>query len=230
MYCIRCGVQMVDGQTKCPLCSTKMILPEDMATNEALYPKDRQPQMEKRRLWPHGVIVAIFLLPMVVTLICNWQLSGDFTWSGYVVGALLLAYVCLGLPRWFARPNPVIFTPCGFVAAAMYVWYIAFVTGGKWYWTFALPVIGGLCLIVTTVVTLVKYVRKGKLYIFGGAFIAFGALMLGIEHLLMLTFPQLRFIGWSLYPLTVFGLLGGLLIFLAICRPARDMVERKTFL
>lgn len=230
MYCIRCGVQMVDGQTQCPLCATKMILPEDMTSDEKLYPKNRHPQAGKRRLWPHAVIAAIFLLPMAIVLICNWQLNGNFSWSGYVVGALLLAYICLGLPRWFASPNPVIFTPCAFAATALYVGYIALITEGEWYWTFALPVIGGGCLIVTTVVTLVKYVRKGKLYIFGGALIAFGALMLGMEHLLMLTFPAISFIGWSLYPLTVFALLGGLLIFLAICRPARDMVERKTFL
>lgn len=229
MYCIRCGVQMVDGQTRCPLCATKMILPEDMVSDTALYPKDRHPQAGKRRIWPHAVIATAFLLPMIISVICNWQLSGDFTWSGYVVGALLLAYVCLGLPWWFRNPNPVIFTPCGFLAVALYVWYIAWITEGNWYWTFALPVIGGICVIVTTVATLVKYVRKGKLYIFGGALMALGALMLGMEFLLMWTFTM-RFIGWSLYPLAVFALLGGLLIFLAICRPARDMMERKTFL
>ena len=59
---------------------------------------------------------------------------------------------------------------------------------------------------------------------------AFGVLMLGMEHLLVVTFDAISFIGWSLYPLAVFFVLGGLLIFLAICRPARDMMERKTFL
>lgn len=230
MYCIRCGVQMVDGQSQCPLCGTKMILPQDMVRNQELYPKQRRPEAGKRRLWPQAVIATAFLLPMLIVLICNWQLSGCFTWSGYVVGALLVGYVILGLPRWFRKPNPVIFTPCGFAAAGLYVMYIAWVTGGSWFWSFALPVIGGICLIVTTVVTLVKYVGKGKLYIYGGALMAFGALMLLLEYLLIWTFPAIPFIGWSLYPLAVFLVLGGLLIFLAICRPARDMMERKTFL
>ena len=167
---------------------------------------------------------------MLMVLICNWQLSGDFTWSGYVVGALLVGYVILGLPRWFPNPNPVIFTPCGFAAAALYVWYIAWVTHGAWFESFALPVITGICIIVTTVVTLVRYLKKGRLYIYGGALMAFGGLMLGLEYLLVRTFCGVPFIGWSLYPLAVFLILGGLLIFLAICRPARDMVERKTFL
>lgn len=229
MYCIRCGVQMVDGQTKCPLCATKMILPEDMAGDTLLFPEDCRPEAGKRRLWPHGVIATAFLLPMLIVLICNWQLSGDFAWSGYVVGALLLAYVVVGLPRWFKDPNPVIFTPCGFAAAGLYVWYIAWATEGSWFLTFALPVIGSICLIVTTVVTLARYLNKGRLYIYGGAALALAAVMLEMELLLMLTFG-LRFIGWSLYPAVVFFALGGLLIFLAICRPARDMMERKTFL
>lgn len=221
---------MVDGQTRCPLCATKMILPEDMVRDTALYPKNRHLQEKRRRLWPHVVIAAAFLLPTLIVLICNWQLSNRITWSGYVVGALLVSYVILGLPGWFRNANPVIFTPCGFAAVGLYVLYIEWMTGGGWYITFALPVIGGICLIVTTVVTLVKYVRKGKLYIYGGALIAFGALTLLMEFLLVITFPALRFIGWSLYPLAVLGVLGGLLIFLAICRPARDMMERKTFL
>ena len=118
----------------------------------------------------------------------------------------------------------------GFAAAGAYVWYIAWMTAGGWFWTFALPVIGGICLIVTAVITLQKYVKKGILYIYGGALMAFGVLMLGMEHLLVVTFDAISFIGWSLYPLAVFFVLGGLLIFLAICRPARDMMERKTFL
>ena len=206
-----------------------MVLPEDLRRDQPLYPTDKQPGSRKRNFLPQVVIATAFVLPMLIVLICNWQLSGDFTWSGYVVGALLLCYVAMGLPRWFARPNPVIFTPCVFAAAGLYLWYIAWRTEGNWYLTFALPVTGAVCLIVTAVVTLVKYVRKGKLYIYGGALMAFAGLMLGMEFLLMLTF-ELRFIGWSLYPLAVLLVLGGLLIFLAICRPARDMMERKTFL
>ncbi|MBQ7415814.1 MAG: hypothetical protein IJW14_02095 [Oscillospiraceae bacterium] len=230
MYCIRCGVQLVDGQTQCPLCATKMVLPEDLIRDTPLYPKNKKPQANKRRLWPHVVIAAAFLLPMLIVLICNWQLSRDVAWSGYVVGALLVTYVISGLPAWFRNPNPVIFTPCGFAAVGLYVLYIEQMTGGSWFLSFALPVIGGIGLIVTAVVTLHKYVRKGLLYIYGGALMAFGAFMLLMEYLLVITFEGIPFVGWSLYPLVVFGVLGGLLIFLAICRPARDMMERKTFL
>ena len=52
--------------------------------------------------------------------------------------------------------------------------------------------------------------------------------MVLIEFLLKHTFGT-AFIGWSLYPLTALVLLGGFLIFLGICRPAREAMERKVF-
>jgi hypothetical protein len=73
-------------------------------------------------------------------------------------------------------------------------------------------------------------VKKGRLYIFGGALVALGGVMLLVEHLIAITFHVGRFALWSLYPMTALVLVGGLLIFLAICRPARETMERKIFL
>ena len=95
--------------------------------------------------------------------------------------------------------------------------------------TFAFPVVGGICLITCTVVTLMRYIHRGKLYIFGGAFMVLGIFMLLIEYLLSITFA-LNFIGWSIYPLVVLLLFGGMLIFLEMNSNVREKIERKFFL
>jgi len=77
-------------------------------------------------------------------------------------------------------------------------------------------------------VALFYYLRSGRLYILGGAFMALGAFMLLVEFLMGITFG-LKFIGWSIYPLVVLIILGGLLIYLAINGAAREMMERKLF-
>ena len=105
-----------------------------------------------------------------------------------------------------------------YVAGAMVMAYVIF----------ALPVTGGLALVVTTVVTLLRYIKKGRLYILGGAFMALGAMMLLAELLMMHTF-SLPFSGWSVYPLIVLVLLGGTLIFLGINKTARERMERRFF-
>ena len=63
---------------------------------------------------------------------------------------------------------------------------------------------------------------------YGGAFMTMGAFMLLVEFLMGITFG-LQFIGWSIYPLCVLQLFGGLLIYLAINGAARETIERKLF-
>lgn len=231
MYCIKCGVKLADSEKVCPLCATRVFHPDlPQQEGKPLYPHDRLPPAQTRSKGPLVVVTALFLLPIFIVLLCDLQLSGQVTWSGFVVGAILTAYVILVLPYWFLKPNPVVFVACDFAAAIVYLLYINFATGGNWFLTFAFPVAVGLGLLVTAVVTLLRYVPKGALYILGGAFIALGGFMLLVEFLLGLTFSLGKFIGWSLYPLIVLVLLGGVLIFLAANRPARESVERKLFL
>ncbi|MBO7209204.1 MAG: hypothetical protein J6V58_05640 [Clostridia bacterium] len=144
------------------------------------------------------------------------------------MGALILGYITFALPLWFEKPNPVIFTPCAFAGVTVYLCYINFITGGDWFLTFAFPVTGGFCVISTAVVTLTRYLKKGKLYIWGGAFTLTGAFVVLIEYFISITF-KIGFTGWSLYPFAVLILLGGLLFYLAINKSAREIMERKLF-
>lgn len=228
MYCINCGVKLADTEAKCPLCGTAVYhpdLPERHA--QPLYPKHSMPRGGGSKVFC-GALIIIFLIPLIVCLFADMQLNGRLDWFGYVAGALLLAYTVFALPLWFKKPNPVVFVPCSFAAAALYLLYIDLATGGRWFLSFAFPVVGGLALITTAVVTLFHCLRRGRLYILGGACMALGAFMLLIEFLLTVTFP-LSFIGWSVYPLMALFLFGGLLIYLAINASAREMLERKLF-
>ena len=94
----------------------------------------------------------------------------------------------------------------------------------------ALPITGIVAAIVTTVITLLRYVRRGRLYIFGGAIMAVAVLSVVLEILMDITFCGYTFLGWCAYPAATFLTIGGLLIFLGICRPAREAMERKFFI
>ena len=230
MYCINCGVRLTDAQKECPLCGTVPYHPDISPKKvEPMYPKHKLPCATPNCTAVNATILILFLIPLLITLLIDLRPDWRVNWFGFVAGALFLAYVTLALPRWFRNPNPIIFTPCGFAAAALYLLYINLVTGGSWFLSFAFPVTACTALIVCTVVTLLRCLRRGRLYIFGGALIALGALTLLIEFLLTVTFP-LRFAGWSLFPLIVLVLLGGWLLYLAINRSARARVERKLFI
>ena len=230
MYCIKCGVRLADGEKQCPLCKTRVYHPDlDLSEKELIYPAEKYPEREKdNKFWPIILTVA-FLISFSIVILCDLQINGSVTWSGFAVGALVLGYVVAVLPQWFRKPNPVIFVPCGFFTAGLYLFYIDIASGGGWFLPFALPVTAAVGAIVCAVVTLMRYVSRGRFFIFGGAFLFSGALCFLLELLMTCTFESIRFVGWSFYPLVIFWLLGGFLIFLGICRPARESMERKFF-
>lgn len=229
MYCINCGVKLADTEKKCPLCNTTVYHPDiSQPIAQPLYPKDKLPKTASGTKALCGAFIIVFLIPLIICFISDLQLNGKLDWFGYVAGAMALAYTALVLPLWFRKPNPVIFVPCNFAAATLYLLYIDLASGGKWFLSFAFPLMGGLCVIITAAVTLLYYLRRGRLYIVGGMFIALGAFMLLVEFLLTLTFSA-PFIGWSVYPLVALVALGILLIYFAINASAREMIERKLF-
>lgn len=231
MYCIHCGVRLSDTEARCPLCGTVPYHPELTRPDaKPLYPRDRMPRQQLSPLGANMIVIFLFLIPMIITLVCDLQINHAVTWSGYVIGSLLLGYFVFVLPLWFRKPNPIVFTPCSFALAGGFLVYINAMTGGNWFLSFAFPVTGFFALLVTAVVVLVRCLHRGHLYIYGGAFLALGLFMPLLEFLVELTFAVEPPVFWSLYPMVALVLLGSMLIFLAICRPARESMERKFFL
>lgn len=232
MYCVKCGVELADSEKLCPLCGTRVFHP-DMPRHdgEPPFPPDERLRPEDvNRSGLLFVLTVLTLLPAVLCIICDWRINGAIVWSGYAAGGVLLLYIIVLLPLWFAKPNPVIFVPADFAAVALYLLYINFATGGHWYLSFALPITAAIALIITAVVTLMRYVPGAALYIFGGALILSGGLTVLIEFLLHVTFGIRRAFFWSLYPLAAGVLLGVMLLVIAICKPLRRSLHRKFFI
>lgn len=228
MFCVYCGVKLADTEEKCPLCGTTVYHPDIRQSKApALYPKDRIPKPVRSK-GINGVILFLFLFPVVICLLADLLTNGHVEWFGYVAGALGIGYIFLALPLWFHRPNPVIFVPCGLASVILYLLYINFVTGGNWFLFFALPIAGCFSIILSALVTLLHYLHKGRLYIWGGGLMALGVFTLLIEYLLCITFSFV-YSGWSFYPFISLLFGGGLLIYLAINRTARERMQRKLF-
>ena len=230
MYCIKCGVELSSGQKSCPLCQTKVCHPDFVVEGEDTYPKNNTSPDKFDLKGLMFIITMIFVIPIVLCLVCDLSINGSVVWSGYAMGALALVYVIVALPFWFRHPNPAIFVPCDFVGVLLYLLYIDLQTQGGWFLPFAFPTVGVIAIITTTVVTLYRYVRRGRLYIYGGAFIAVGAFAVLLEALISTVFDgALKFV-WSIYPLISMFIIGMMLIIIAICKPLRQSLKKKFFL
>mgnify|MGYP004527739691 FL=1 len=232
MYCIHCGVELSDSESVCPLCGTRVFHP-DLPRQQGEPPFPPEPSAHPEEVNRSGalfILTMLAVLPIVICILCDWSLNGTIVWSGFASGGVALLYILAVLPLWFRKPNPVIFVPADFVAIGLYLLYINFATGGHWFLSFAFPVTGAIGVLVTTVVTLLRYLSRGYLYIFGGALIAGGGLAVLIEFLLNITFQVHRTFIWSFYPLAAGVLLGIMLLIIAVCKPLRRSLHRKFFI
>lgn len=229
-YCIKCGVELGEGEERCPLCGTPVCHP-DIKPDPAQkpYPPYRHAEQVSRQ-GGLFIMTLVFAMTLVICCLCDVLLHGRATWFHYVLGSLVFLYVLIVLPNWFRSPNPVIFVPVDFAAAAGLLLYISLLTKGGWFLSFALPVTAGAGVIVTAVVTLVRYVHRGHLYIYGGAVIAVGAYIVLIELLLNTAFHIRERLMWSVFPFAGCFLLGMALIIIAICPRLREYFHKKFFI
>lgn len=232
MYCINCGIELSDGQKICPICQTRVYHP-DLKKTDALptYPRKAFKSEEINIRGLLFVVSLLHLIPIIFSLILDLNLNGRIDWFGYVVGSVLLLYVCAVLPLWFKRPNPVVFIPCDFLVLAVFLWNINLKLEGEWFWTFALPITAAVGALATGIIALLKYVRRGRLYIFGGSFILSGVLVTVIELLMHLTF-EVKHTGlaWSLYPMVFLAVIGIGLIVIEIVKPFKESLKKVFYL
>ena len=228
MYCVRCGVRLPEGEESCPLCGTPVWNPEG-ETPVRTYP-DSMPSHYREADLPGALVMTVLcLIAEAVLLTVCLKLYGEQSWGGYAVLGVLLFYIVAVLPRWFRHPKGEIFVPVDHAAAALYVLYVCVRTGGSWFMSFALPVLACSCLLSTAMICLLKYVGRGRLYIFGGFLILLGGFTVLVEFLEHISFGTVMF-QWSLYSLSGFVIAGLMLLVTALIPPLRHELEKRFFI
>ncbi|MBQ1372558.1 MAG: hypothetical protein IIY70_06450 [Oscillospiraceae bacterium] len=229
MYCVKCGVQLAEGISRCPLCQTPVWNPDESVVAEATF-SDRYPQPPKSRRYPILAFLTVLLLAASLsTLILCLTLHGRVAWSGYVMLGCALVYFAGIFPFWFERREPLIFVPLTFLLTAGYLLYICLYTGGHWYWSFAFPVTMLIGALATLSVALFRFGKRRRLIKTGALLVSIGCSAMLIEFFEALSFGTTMFL-WSLYPVCCFSLLGLFLILCGLIPSWRDYVERKLFL
>ncbi len=229
MYCVKCGVKLSDGAEKCPLCGTPVrIPPETGSKKEKSYPDELPLHYREVKLPALFVATVLTVTAVAVILLVCFRAYGELRWGGFAAGGTALFYVIAVLPFWFRHPKAEIFVPADHAAAALYLLYVCLKTGGSWFLSFALPVTALSCVLSAAMICLLKYVRRGRLFIFGGFFILLGGFSAAVEFFERRAFGTVMF-RWSLYPLTVFAAAGVFLLVAGMIRPMRSALEKRFF-
>ena len=222
MYCVKCGVELGNSETACPVCNTPVYCKELIDPSARPYPeRPKRREVSRSRGFNYLIIVAFFMA-MVISVICDLQVEAGIVWADYVIGSLLLIYLVFALPTWFNAPSPAVFIPCDFLGIAVFLAYVSYSTSGGWFIGFAMPTVAFVALIVCSVAILTRYLRCGYFYIYGGAFISLSVFAIVLEWLMNETFAIRDRLVWSFYPAAAFLIIGVALFLIAIIKPLRE--------
>lgn len=231
MYCVKCGVELSDGQKNCPLCATQVYHPEIIFQEvPGVYPVFEK---EGERIKPISILFItslVLALVYILLLFIDTQANHGVTWSGYATNAILLLYIWTVFPFWFRRPNPLILIPINLIAAGIYLAYINYIADGDWFLKFAFPIIAILTFMLTTVAALLRYLRKGYLLIASGIWFAVGGFTMVVEALINYNFSVSKTFIWAPYPLATCCLVGVALIVVATYPALREFLYKRLFI
>ena len=146
-YCVNCGVELDGSLTKCPLCSTPVINPNDREEEEKnipTYPVEyMQDIVKKMRFMSANLVSVIFLTGLVLCPFCNYVISEKLTWSRYAMPSIVFAWCCAITPIIIRKKT---FLKCiiiDFMAAFVYLAVMNAITTPNinWFVSICVPIL-----------------------------------------------------------------------------------------
>ena len=227
MYCVKCGVELKQGVNVCPLCHTKMNFEESDIKETSysnLLPKRRNPNLAYA-----SIFSLLSLITCITTMIICFNIYHKLSWGGYVIASVALFYIIFILPLWFTRLSPIVFVCFDFVSIALLLFYICIKTSGKWFFSFALPIVFFIGVLFIVGISLRKYIKKAGFFIIGGLIIVLGLFCILIELFECITFNTKMF-TWSLYVVASTSVFGLFLILCGIIKPLRESLSKRFYI
>ena len=230
-YCVHCGVELADRETACPLCGTPVLDPH-RATEREPMPEDKMEDVPRRlnRRFVVLLVSAILLVPFIVTFIVGQALHLGMTWPAFVIGAEICFWVFFVLP-FLVRLSPLGIVLTDTATAALYLLFIAYLTGGlAWYLPLVLPitVLTGITAAVTVLIAAKPHItRLGAVaWSFVSVSLLPGAIDMTVTHFRTGSF--LPTWGWFVtVPMLVLGIV---LVVISRSRRMTEWIRRKMFI
>lgn len=233
-YCVNCGVQLGKSEKVCPLCNTPVINPAEPYDDAAPRPYPRHIERINERIdrrYAAAFVSIMLLVPLFITIFTNLWVSGELSWSLYVVGALLLAFVFILLPLLYKKAHPIRSVLLDGAALSLYLLFINQFNSGHWYLPLGLPLA-----LLTTALFLLCYMifrEASKLDAFqkAAALLAFaGIYVVGIEIFIDLYVGRILIPTWSFYALFPCLALSACLLILHRKAKLKEEIRKRFFI
>ncbi len=185
-YCVNCGVELDKSLKQCPLCSTPVINPNDVAVEETVttYPVEHMEKIVKKlRLISANLVTAIFLTGLLLCPLCNFVISDTLTWSKYVIPSIMFAWCCTVPPIVIRQKTLLKCVTIDLTAAFIYLAVMNYLTTPNihWFANICVPMLLYLCGSFILLYTL-SVKKIGVMYIISIGFVLAGIFCMMTEY------------------------------------------------
>ncbi len=233
-YCVNCGVELSAGAAYCPLCGVEVLNPRSPVTAP---PARRYPDVPidgYRRGYRDLVLplALMLLLPVGITLACDWLISGRLSWSLYVAASIALAGVFILLPLGLRRSQPILCVAVDALASGAFlgVLNILIQTSRDWFFPIALPITGAMSALALTVTILFTYSRMGKLVKLAVILFALAVAAVAFDCILSLGTGAAHVLSWSPLVAVPCIILGAVALLIHSNRRLKEKMRQRFFI
>lgn len=232
-YCVNCGVELADAQKRCPLCDTVVLNPrtygnEVQAAPQKTYERIKGIDMDLSVI--AAVASILLLIPMFVTVLCNILANKQISWSLYVVGAIVLLFLCVLFPMFFKNKKPYIFILIDCVGVFLYLALINWLCDFSWLISLALPLCFMLLVFSLFYAMTVRNKRINKLLKMS-VFVLFSGLQsVAVEVTINDYLGKTMQLSWSCYVLIPCASVCLALLFINSRKKLKNELQKKLFM
>lgn len=198
-YCVNCGVELDKTASRCALCATKVMHPEQETDTQSPTPYPRKIDtlgMADRRQAALNIAL-MWVLSSAICVAVNLMFSASGFWAAYPVGALGVVSVCFFFPLLFSQIPVYGFLFIDMCAMLLYIWLIEVLGPTHGWWSaVALPITLIAWMLVCVPVALAKK-NVRPVYLFCIGIIEAGALSAAVETFCTLYITGVASLKWS---------------------------------
>ncbi|MFC7392731.1 DUF6320 domain-containing protein [Scopulibacillus cellulosilyticus] len=200
-YCPKCGVEVQKGNQPCPLCNFHIPKIDDSEQDgDHRFPLavDSYSFIKVSVFKPVFIFVSVFVFIAVSMMFyIDFQVHGAFTWSRYSNISVLAGWGILFcslsyMTSYFKKIIGILMIILGLLFGIDYFY------NGHWFVPLALPIVGGMMVIVICYLVLIKLFKFKKINIIKFLFIALIILCLWTNYFICSYTEQSDWLSWSI--------------------------------
>ncbi len=228
-YCVNCGVKLKKSEKVCPLCNTKVINPNII--NDDYKPGYSSLVEEYNKInvkFLCKLITDILLVVASVTVLCDFIISKNLTWSIYVVASILYLDSKLTFVLFKKKFIPLLIE---LLSTEGLLFIIAYLNNGlHWFLYLVCPFIFIIWLYIILCIFIFSKKKFNFLRRFSLAFASISVVLLVIEGCIDLFKDEKIIFNWSIYAVLPITIVSILIFIFSYNKKLIDEIKQRIFI